>query len=63
MLGFEHMKLINRPYRTQEEAQARVGETITYDGEQWICDSFNDLGCLYWRKRGGKKIFVIPGYE
>jgi hypothetical protein len=54
---------LNRPYRTQQEAQACLGERIQYNGETWICDSYNDLGCRYWRKENGKKIYTLPGFD
>jgi hypothetical protein len=54
---------LNRPYRTQQEVQACLGERIQYNGETWICDSYNDLGCRYWRKENGKKIYTLPGFD
>lgn len=45
---------VNRPFRTQNEARDILGARIICEGQDFICDSFNDLGALYWRAPNGK---------
>ena len=44
-----------KPYRTQEEAKALVGQTVRIRSDAYIVSGFNDLGCLYGNKVTGRK--------
>ncbi len=44
-----------KPYRTQDEAKALIGQTVRIGSVSFIVSSFNDLGCLYGNKVTGRK--------
>lgn len=60
---------LNKPYRTQAEAESAHGsQVVTHDGIRWQVVDHNDLGCLYWSKvtgtaeksRIGAKSYTVP---
>lgn len=40
-----------------------IGREIKIGKENWVLDSCNDLGVLYWHKHGQKKLFTISSYR
>lgn len=57
MIALANALGINRPYRTQAQARAIVGFSIEFEGAQFTCESFNDLGALYWRSNRDGKLY------
>jgi hypothetical protein len=50
----EHWRAVIHPF---------IGKEITVDGVQFELVDCNDLGILYWQKKGSKKLFVIAGWD
>lgn len=49
--------------QNMEVIKAYIGKEIKIGKERWILHSCNDVGVLYWHKRGQKKLFTISGYR
>lgn len=45
--------LVNRPFRTQAQADALIGTYITIRSQTYRVTHYNDLGCLYGVKVNG----------
>lgn len=49
--------------RHRDRIEPHIGKLISVSGQTWELADWNDLGILYWRKYGKKKLYTLYGYR